>query len=83
MYSIGQNSIIQTRNPERKHHDNSKPGQLFDFLSGKDGESNNWPGLLDGQDDEDGTDYKAKVLEKKVANAISKGKEDLKLTSSF
>ena len=79
MYSIGQNSIIQTRNPERKHHDNSKPGQLFDFLSGKDGKSNNWPGLLDGEDAEDGedgvdgTDYKAKVLKKKVANAISKG----------
>ena len=33
-------------------------------------------GLLDGEDGEDGkdgTDYKAKVLEKKVANAIRKG----------
>ena len=43
-------------------------------------------GLLDGEDGEDGedgTDYKAKVLKKKVANAVRKGKEDLKLASSF
>ena len=32
---------------------------------------------------QDGNDYKAKVLKKKVANAVRKGKEDLKLTSSF
>ena len=39
--------------------------------------------VKDVEDGEDGTDYKAKVLKKKVANAVRKGKEDLKLASSF
>ena len=75
MESGHDDKIDAFRNQPRKYHDSSKPGQLFDFLSGKDGE--------DGEDGEDGTDYKAKALKKKVANAVRKGKEDLKLASSF